>query len=227
MESPLVRWIQDYELKLTERYGLGSCFSGKSSKLILCLHFAASSYINMWNALLGHNWTVCSVSHHKYRWRELTQVSRVCRDIKKRLLSRQKYFIRGSCHKYRFCRDKYVFCFDKSVAATNTCLCLSQQTFCSDKNIFVATKYVLSRQKWYLWQLPIKIKVYLLRQNFCRDKHFCHDKNVFVATKVSLSRQNFCLDKIMFVATSILLSQQIRVCRDKTLGEMSGRGWRG
>ena len=61
------------------------------------------------------------------------------------LLSRQKDV---------FCRDKHVFVMfvgDKY---------LSRQTFCCDKNMFVATKEIfcrdktLSRQKWYLWQLP-------------------------------------------------------------------------
>ena len=50
-----------------------------------------------------------------------------------------KSIIGGSCHKYHFCRNKIIF-----VAAGKK------------KKIrrFVATNTCLSRQKWYLWQLP-------------------------------------------------------------------------
>ena len=61
---------------------------------------------------------------------------------KTRLLSRQKYACRD---KYlslqRFCRGKHTFVATKDV-------------LCCDKRVFVATKMCLSRQKWYLWQLP-------------------------------------------------------------------------
>ena len=94
------------------------------------------------------------------------------------LTNNHNAIIGGSCHKYHFCRDKYLFCRgkrtfvatkhvfrrDKSIlVATNTCL-----QFCRGKHTYVATKdvlsrqayfccyktLVLSRQKWYLWQLP-------------------------------------------------------------------------
>ena len=82
-----------------------------------------------------------------------------------------------SCHKYHFCCEKnmfvvtkHVFCHDKNMfVATNICwtslllsqqntsfvvtkACLLRQNFCPDKHNFVMTK-LLSRQKWYLWQL--------------------------------------------------------------------------
>ena len=64
------------------------------------------------------------------------------RQFKTRLLSRQKYACRD---KYlslqRFCRGKHTFVATKDV-------------LCCDKRVFVATKMCLSRQKWYLWQLP-------------------------------------------------------------------------
>ena len=53
------------------------------------------------------------------------------------------YIIGESGHKYHFCRDKHVF------VATN--VILSRQKFRRD---FVDKRRVLSRQKWYLWQLP-------------------------------------------------------------------------
>ena len=80
--------------------------------------------------------------------------------------------------KHAFCCDKYVFvatkiclsrqnfCHDKHLFVV-TNIILSWQNICCDKHIFVMTKDVfchdkhtsvgtklLSRQKWYLWQLP-------------------------------------------------------------------------
>ena len=54
------------------------------------------------------------------------------------------------------------FCRDKSFVATK--ICLLRQKFCRDKHTFVAIKDVfcrdkhVSRQKWYLWQLPPMIE---------------------------------------------------------------------
>ena len=45
----------------------------------------------------------------------------------------------------RDCRDK-------------TRLLSGQKYVCRDKHIFVATNVILSRQKWYLWQLPPTMK---------------------------------------------------------------------
>ena len=47
----------------------------------------------------------------------------------------------------KFCRDKHIFCRDKRHVL------LWQTLVCRDKLVFVATKH-LSRQKWYLYQLP-------------------------------------------------------------------------
>ena len=83
--------------------------------------------------------------------------------------------IGGSCHKHYFCGDKsfvttttccrkYHFCRDKSFVTTNTCC--HKYHFCRDKHVFVATK-LLSRQKWYLWQLPpVILHVVSLKPSF-------------------------------------------------------------
>jgi len=55
-----------------------------------------------------------------------------------------------SCHKYNFCRDK-------SFITTNACLSQQNIFVTSNKHTFVMTKDVLSRQNWYLWQLPSMI----------------------------------------------------------------------
>ena len=101
--------------------------------------------------------------------------------------------------------------------------------------IFVATKFFVVVATTCLSQQNrsfVATKVWLLRQNFCRNKiffsqnifylsrqnmsfvaiklrkyHFCRDKSFF-ATNVCLSRQ-------MFVGTNVILSRQTRVCRDK------------
>ena len=65
----------------------------------------------------------------------------------------------------------------------------------------------------------VATKVWLLRQNICRDKHFFVKKHVFVATKHVLSRKiklkNACRDKNILsrqshvcFATNIILSRQ-------------------
>ena len=88
----------------------------------------------------------------------------------------------------RVCRDnfffnfvatelcKYHFCRHKGFVATNILLslqkfCLDTHTFCRDKrrvfrdkHMFVATNTCLSRQKWYLWQLPPMILYSTLAQ---------------------------------------------------------------
>ena len=104
--------------------------------------------------------TIIGGSCHKYhicRDKVLLQQAhvRACRD-NTRLLSKQKH----ACHNKTFVTTKY-FCFNKTFVATNIILsqrfvttntCLSQQN-----TSFVATKlckYLLSWQKWYLWQLP-------------------------------------------------------------------------
>ena len=114
----------------------------------------------------------------KYHWRELPQVlfllqqTSVCRD-KRRVLSWQKYACRDKTFpvKIRVCRDKTRLlsgqkyaCRDKTFFAANTCL--SRQIFVATKvfsrqKYFVATNIILSRQKWYLWQLqPMILKQY-------------------------------------------------------------------
>ena len=61
--------------------------------------------------------------------------TRVCRD--------KKYFVVTIIilSRHKFCRNTHTF-----VATT-------KDVFCRDKYVFVATE-LLSRQKWYLWQLP-------------------------------------------------------------------------
>ena len=69
-----------------------------------------------------------------------------CRDkrnfVATKVLSRLAYF----------CRDKHVFCLTK-VCLSREIFCRDKDVFCRDKHVFIATE-LLSRQKWYLWQLP-------------------------------------------------------------------------
>ena len=159
-----------------------------------------------------------------------------------------KYHVFVATKKHVFCRDKSIsfagaatstvfVATNTSFAATKVLLRQTRVCVCRNKR-FVVTKVYLSRQAYFcrdkirvvatkmiLVAAPAKDKsIPAATKLLSRQAYFCHDKNVFVATKVSLSRPNVCLDKIMFVATSILLSRQTRVCRDKTLGEMGGRG---
>ena len=95
----------------------------------------------------------------------------------------QTGIISGSCHKFRFCRDK-------SVVAT-------KHVFCRDKSMLAATR-LLSRQKYACCELP-QVS-FLSRQKCCRDK----TRRAFVATKVCLLR---AATSIVFVATKVLSRQ--------------------
>ena len=76
-----------------------------------------------------------------------------------KVLSWQAYF----CHnKHVFVMTKHVFCHDKSMLVVPKIICCDKHNFVATSifllwqktcPVFVATK-LLSRQKWYLWQLP-------------------------------------------------------------------------
>ena len=102
--------------------------------------------------------------------------------------------IGGSCHEYRFCRDKSFVARNMCFVATKVRLPL--QNVCRAKHNFVATKYLCCDKHVF-----VATSILWLRRNTC-----------FVATKIYL--WHMFGDK-GFVATSILLSRQTRVCRDK------------
>ena len=101
--------------------------------------------------------------------------------------------IGGSCHKYRFCRDKSMLVLSRQkyacFVATKVCL------FCRDKSMLV-----LSRQKYACF---VATKVCL----FCRDKslssYFCCDK-----IRVLSLQTRICGEKYVFVATKVLSGQK-------------------
>ena len=116
------------------------------------------------------------------------------------ILWRWTFIIGRSCHKYHF----FLLLWQKFVAAQ---VLLQQKYFvamiiCCDKHnfdttnilVFVATKVCL------LWQKYVCCDKYLLRQNFCHDKH------MFVATNICLLQQayfccdRFCRDKHTFLS---------------------------
>ena len=107
--------------------------------------------------------------------------------------------IRGSYHKYHFCRDK-------TQSLTNTHL--SRQTrVCRDKTRLLSRKKyacrVLSRQNYVCVKGFVTTSIILSRQKRC-----------FVAIKVNFARQTFWREKIIFGAIKF-------VWRDKSIGATS------
>ena len=115
-------------------------------------------------------------------WRELpqvsflsrqTHVSRVCPD-KTRILSRQIFVAMNIMN--TFLATSILLSRQTRLLSRQTCR--DKHTFVATKDKFVATKH-LSRQKLYLWKLPLT-----------KQEYACCDKSMLVATK-RLSREIF------------------------------------
>ena len=131
--------------------------------------------------------------------------------------------IGGSCHKDHFCHNKHVFCRYKSMLVT-TKLCLYWQ------NSFVMTKVSLSRQKWYLWQLPLidssccDIKTPADIYQFCFGHCAVGSVMHFHVNYLKLALLFFCVGAVKYSYAGSDSFQQSKTCHQRVRGS-SGR-WR-